>query len=356
MISIVVPLGVLVAWLLSLPTAQAQTSNVTCIPGLEWASNSKGQNPCLQAAWVQAVCNNGNFRVDTIPPTYHYIGPTSDKSTENACICSTVVYNLMSGCAACQNLTWISWPSWSFYCNDYSRVEGTFNVSIPYGTAVPAWAFDLPINHGDIFNLTIAKNIGDAPERLPASTSEAPSSTSSTPDVTPTFSISFPTSLFFVPSSSPSSSSTSTPISGGGSKGSSNNAGAIAGGVVGGVVGLGLIIVAAFFVLRRRQQQHGLQSPESAGGLVSPALPGNGAADGGALNLAPGSPVGSQEMGIANDRPMSFPSVYNPNDPSTYPGTPTPSHITSPQHTSFPPSQSFPEPVVPGKYSGVPEV
>ncbi|KAF9507622.1 hypothetical protein BS47DRAFT_289414 [Hydnum rufescens UP504] len=132
MISIIVPVGVFIAHLLTLPTVQAQASNVTCLPSFDWSDNSLGQNPCLQAAWLQAECHDGDWRVNTIPPAFHYIGPQNN-STENACICTTVVYNLMSTCGACQNRTWISWTSWSFYCVDYRNItEGTWvNVSSP---------------------------------------------------------------------------------------------------------------------------------------------------------------------------------------------------------------------------------
>ncbi|KAF9507618.1 hypothetical protein BS47DRAFT_288287 [Hydnum rufescens UP504] len=162
MISIIVPVGVFIAHLLTLPTVQAQTSNVTCLPSFNWSDNSLGQSPCLQAAWLQAECNDGNWRVNSLPPDYQYIGPTSDNSTENACICTTVVYNLLSACGACQNLTWITWTTWSFYCVDYRYIkEGTYNVTIPYGTSISAWAFDLPRNHNDTFDISAAQNIGD---------------------------------------------------------------------------------------------------------------------------------------------------------------------------------------------------
>ncbi|KAF9507623.1 hypothetical protein BS47DRAFT_1488771 [Hydnum rufescens UP504] len=259
MISIIVLVGVLIARLLTLPTVQAQTSNVTCLPTFNWSNNSLGQSPCLQAAWLQAQCHDGDWRVDTIPPAFQYFGPTQNNSTENACICTTVVYNLMSACGACQNRTWISWTSWSFYCVDYRNItEGTYNVTIPHGTAIPAWAFDLPSNHNDTFDISAAQDIGgqwilpiffnslgllrfDSDRLAP---SDYPERTGSILSPTPTS-----TSDSLLTGSPSVTSSSSSPTQFGGRRGSTSNAAAITGGVVGGVVGLGLIGLARIFWL-----------------------------------------------------------------------------------------------------------
>ncbi|KAF9507615.1 hypothetical protein BS47DRAFT_288079 [Hydnum rufescens UP504] len=367
MISIIVPVGVLIAQLLTAPPVQAQTSN---------SENSLGQNPCLQAAWLQAECNDGSFRVDTIPPTYHYIGPTSDNTTENACICTTVVYNLMAACGACQNLTYItlvciimleslmlrrvvcnpSWTSWSFYCIDYRSVaEGTYNVTIPYGTSIPAWAYDLPSNHNDTFNIPAAKNIGDSPERTGSILSPTATSTYSLSDSL-SYSLPYSISDSLLTGFPFDTTLSSSPTQSQGGGGSSSNVGAIAGGVAGGVVGLGLIALVGFLLLRKRSAQPPpkiLPSQNSDGVLISPTSPGFSGANGGGGTTLNGS---GPEMLVADNRPMSFPSVYDPNDPSTYPTTPipSPSQTTGPSHPSFPTPPLERDPA--GKYSGVPEL
>jgi len=256
----------------------------------------------------------------------------------------------MSACGACQNLTWITWTSWSFYCIDYRGVkEGTYDVTIPYGTSIPAWAYDLPSNHNDTFNIPAAKNIGDSPERTGSILS--PTSTTSTPGSS--LSLSFSDSLLTGFPFGTSLSSSPTQSQGGG--GSSSNVGAIAGGVVGGVVGLGLIGLAGFLLLRKRSAQpppNILPSQNSDGVLISPTSPGFSGANGGGMTLNGSGP----EMLVADNRPMSFPSVYDPNDPSTYPTTPTPSpsQTTGHNHPSFPAPASERDPA--GKYSGVPEL
>ncbi|KAF9507620.1 hypothetical protein BS47DRAFT_288618 [Hydnum rufescens UP504] len=345
MISIIVLVGVFIAHHLTLPTVQAQTSNVTCLPSFNWSDNSLGQSPCLQAAWLQAECNDGSWWVNTIPPTYHYIGPTQDNSTENACICTTVVYNLLSACGACQNRTWISWTSWSFYCVDYRDIkEGTYNVTIPYGSSIPAWAFDLPSNHNDTFNISAAQDIGDSPER-PGSTPSPTSTSTSTPSFTTSGSL-----LTGYPSSA---SISSSPTQSGGSRASTSNVGAIAGGVAGGVVGLALIGLAGFLLLRKRRPPSTVPSQDSDRVLISPSSAGfSGLSGRGGMVLNGSGP----EMVNAGNRPLSFPGVYDPNDPSTYPSTPTPSpsQATGSNHPSFPVPAFERDPAA--KYSGVPEL
>ncbi|KAF9507616.1 hypothetical protein BS47DRAFT_1488764 [Hydnum rufescens UP504] len=341
MISIIVLVGVFIGRFLPFPTVQAQTSNVTCLPSFNWSDNSLGQSPCLQAAWLQAECNDGDWGVDSLPPDYHYIGPTSDNSTENACICTTVVYNLLSACGACQNLIWITWTSWSFFCVDYRYIkEGTYNVTIPYGTSIPAWAFDLPSHHNDTFNISAAKNIGDSPERTGGTLSPTSTSTS-TPSFTTSGSL-----LTGYPSSA---SSSSSPTQSGGSRGSTSNVGAIAGGVAGGVVGLALIGLAGFLLLRKRRPPSTVPSQDSDRVLISSTSAGfSGVSGRGGTTLSGSGP----EMVNADNRPRSFPSVYDPNDPSTYPTTP--SQATGSNHLSFPAPALERDPVA--KYSGVPEL
>ncbi|KAF8306164.1 hypothetical protein DL93DRAFT_245045 [Clavulina sp. PMI_390] len=65
--------------------AQPQgNSSVHCIPGWDWANNTLNQNPCLVSSWLQAECSD-KYIMDPLQPGYHYSGPTTDPSTQNAC-------------------------------------------------------------------------------------------------------------------------------------------------------------------------------------------------------------------------------------------------------------------------------
>ncbi|KAF8437957.1 hypothetical protein L210DRAFT_3545064 [Boletus edulis BED1] len=218
----------------------AQSSDATCLPPYGWMDNSKGQSPCLVAAYLMSVCDGSGFVVQSIPPTDYYSGTYA--SGQRACACSTVTYSAFSACAICQNAMEINWSQWSVNCS--STYLGSYAPSISSGTAVPQWMFqDVTITN--MFNATHAQFIGAGtsasltaePTAAPTQISPQGSTQSSTQSSTQT---SIQTST---------QTSTSAP-SGGGSK-----TGAIVGGVVGGVVGLLAIVgLAAFFLVKRPSQ------------------------------------------------------------------------------------------------------
>jgi len=322
-------LAVLVAGLLSVGPAgiRAQDSTVVCLPSFEWMGNSRSQNPCVVAAYLQAACTGGQFTVAPLPVGSHYTGPYADES--NPCQCSTVTYSMISACGLCQNSSIISWTSWDFNCT--TLYVDIFPPGVPAGTAVPYWAYQ-NVTAGGTFNVTLAQSLGDNPE----ATATAPQSTASV--------ISTSTSPFSI-SSSPSSS-----VLPAGSSSSQTNVGAIAGGVVGGVVGIALIAaVVVFFVMKKRRSQ----IPPSAqfAGHPPSANPSNGYAP---QPAPPGSPYSPQ---------MTQPKLYDPSDPSTFPVSPSPpttmtgSTVNAP--TSFVTySSNYPSvrPGTGGAYTGAPEV
>ncbi|KAF8329849.1 uncharacterized protein EI90DRAFT_1353804 [Cantharellus anzutake] len=130
-----------------LAPSEAQNTNVTCGPDWDWAQNSKGQNPCLVAAYLMEMC-------------YYPTSPTGDASTQNECVCSTPVYQLMSACGACQGRLFVGWQEWKFYCPSYGFGAGQFPKAVPVGTAVQYWAQIDPAIWGDNFNADRAKAIG----------------------------------------------------------------------------------------------------------------------------------------------------------------------------------------------------
>ncbi|KAF5315963.1 hypothetical protein D9611_004847 [Ephemerocybe angulata] len=209
--------------------ALAQDSNVqTCIAGASWLVNSKGQTPCLLASYLESTCTV--MQVNAIPEGTHYLGPQSPEEA-NACLCNSIVYSLVSGCAACQGRRWASWPQWITNCS--STTGNPFPNAIPPAAQLPEWAFMDVMNQADrSWNATLAQSL----------TQPAPTPTPTTAGTTPTVTKPPPTTT---PSPSASSASTGS---------GKSNTGAIAGGVVGGVVGLVAIgLLALWLFLRKRR-------------------------------------------------------------------------------------------------------
>jgi len=287
-------------------SAQA-TSNATCQPEYNWMTNSKGQNPCLVASYLQGACNNGDWGVVELPPGTHYTGPTQDEV--NACQCSTVTYSMISACGICQNGTAEGWTTWSTNCSTLYVTQFTDNI--PPGTAVPAWAY-LNVTIEDEFNPIAAE--AEAETNLPESTGTS------------------------APTASASSSPIGPPSSG---SNKSSNAGAIAGGVVGGLVGLGLVAGVIAICLVRQRRAH--RAPSASFGTY-----GNGA------NPTRSPPPMSQEYrhpvyGAGVQTPLK---LYNPSDPSTHPSSPPAPTIHTTDSGLLPQGQ----PGRPGQYNFVPEV
>lgn len=266
----------------------AQQTTAVCLSQYNWMDNSKGQNPCLIAAYVQGVCSGGQFTVDALDPGTHYVGPYADEA--NACECGTVTYSLISACSICQNRTYITWSSWAYNCTlPYTG----YSESIPSGTAIPQWAYQ-NVSLSDDFNATLAQAVGDGPEsaatKAPSTAYSVSTSTSPTASFTP----------------SPSSSTSSNPFS---SAPKSSNSAVITGGVVGGVVGLAaLAAVATWFFVHRRQ--------------VTPPSPTDIGAAPVVINMET-SPFTSA---------ATQPLLYDPSDPNTFP---TPSTMQAIYSSSY---------------------
>jgi len=214
-------------------SAQSQT-NATCLASFGWANNSLGQSPCLVAAYLQGACDSGTFFIPALPNGTHYLGPTLENS--NPCQCSTVLYSVVSACAACQGQSYDTWSAWSTNCsNIYPLV---FPDNIPSGTAVPGWAY-LDVRVGDGFNVAAAERDSNAPE-----------STGTTIPTGTIFSTSTPSSTSSSSATSSSPTASPSPSASAKSSSKSSNAGAIAGGVVGGTVLLGILAAFAFWYRR----------------------------------------------------------------------------------------------------------
>ncbi|KAG9106888.1 hypothetical protein FRC07_008724, partial [Ceratobasidium sp. 392] len=214
----------------SLPiTPPPQRTLASCSADPLWRRlrNAAGLDPCALAMALQQTCTI----IDPIPALTggeSYTGPTS-VAAATPCICTTVMYNLVAACAACQHQrsgsvtrNWVPWSTWSALCPARGQiVDGLWNRVTQFNSTVPAWAM-AKVFQSDWFDLQQAVNIGTT------STSAAPSATSSAPST------------------------------------SNNNAkiGAIVGGVLGGVGLILLLLTCIFCFLRRRQRKW-----EESGGL-----------------------------------------------------------------------------------------
>ncbi|KAF9486488.1 hypothetical protein BDN70DRAFT_870044 [Pholiota conissans] len=248
----------------------------SCNSGFDWTFNSFGQSPCTVASALGEACTGVDFPIPALTPTQNYLGPVPLGA--NQCRCSSVFYSMLSACALCQGAE-IS--TWSFYDQNCSSVFLTvFQPPIPAGFAVPHYAYIDPTANGmDTFNPQIAQaDNGVESTAPPQATSTGTSSTGS------------PTT---------GSSTTTVPPS----EKKKSNPGAIAGGVVGGVVGLAIIAgLAAWFILRRRRQQKLPPAPFDEKLMVAP---------------------NQYSMSTGNAPTISSipaPKLYDPNDPSTFPG------------------------------------
>ncbi|KAF8746893.1 hypothetical protein RHS02_00620, partial [Rhizoctonia solani] len=119
-----------------------QQTNATCDKSFDWASNSKGQSPCLVAAYLQGQCNpSKQWNVSALPDGTQYLAPTNHEVT--GCGCSSPVYSLMSACAACQGASYGTWGQWTANCPAGLINNGTFPFQVPADTAMPQWALKM---------------------------------------------------------------------------------------------------------------------------------------------------------------------------------------------------------------------
>jgi len=312
-----------------LPVALAQSTAATCLTAFSWMDNSRGQNPCLVAAYAQGACTGGQFTVDPLAPDHHYTGPYVSEA--NSCQCSTVVYSLISACAVCQNRTIETWSAWDTNCTQLYLLQ--FPEQIPSGTSIPAWAY-LDVVSTDTFSAAAAQADLSAPES---------SATGTKPTGTVSTTVAYTSSGF---------GSTATSVGSGGpgsaSASKKSNAGAIAGGVVGGLAGLGIIAaLVTFFIMHRRRTQ---VAPSATYGNFYTSR------SDAPLNSPPVNsvPLSSSPPMSQNPYNNQAPRLYDPSDPSTYPQSPPSPTI----HTtnSGPVPQPYGQPPQPGYYSGVPEL
>ncbi|KIJ53651.1 hypothetical protein M422DRAFT_25476 [Sphaerobolus stellatus SS14] len=282
--------GLIVALLPSYGVNGQASSPIKCTTD-KWTLNSEGLTPCLVASSLQAPCGGGKWNIDPLPNnTIIYSGPKAGES--NPCSCSTVVYSLVSACAACQGDGFITWEQWSTNCLQADTTEGTFPLTLPGGIAVPSWAY-LSVNDTVTWDAARAQNF--------ASTNPTESTAPATP----------------------------TGATGQTNQGvhHSNKGGAIGGGVAGGVALVVLVGLGAFFFMRRRKVHRVAPSSQfirqnRINEKMSPSPP----------------PFFTDNPAYPMQMPRAYThKLYDPSDPNTFPQSPAPSYINGhPTLSSWP--------------------
>ncbi|KAB5590035.1 hypothetical protein CTheo_6530 [Ceratobasidium theobromae] len=148
--------------------AFAQQTNVTCDGAFDWAKNSKGQSPCLVAAYLQGACYpDRHWNVTSLSPGTEYLAPSGNAAT--GCACSSPVYQLLSACAACQGQSYLSWGQWTTNCPPARISNGSFPLQVPTDTAIPQWAL-AAIRPEAYFDPQVAKGEKSANTQLTGAT------------------------------------------------------------------------------------------------------------------------------------------------------------------------------------------
>ncbi|TDL21354.1 hypothetical protein BD410DRAFT_804284 [Rickenella mellea] len=131
--------------LVTLPGAKAQTTNAICFSAYDFLYNSRGQSPCLVAAYAGGACQGGEYSLPALP-----VGAT------------TSAHQQLSQTAA--NVLRFFTPSWSSWIANCNHVYlAVFPESIPLGTTIPAWAY-INVSTTDVFDPSNARHLQSPPE------------------------------------------------------------------------------------------------------------------------------------------------------------------------------------------------
>ncbi|KAF8520977.1 hypothetical protein JB92DRAFT_1860377 [Gautieria morchelliformis] len=131
------------------------TTTATCTAE-QWTFNQDQQSPCFVASSLLAACNGGTWLVPAIDSNTMYQGPASGAES-NGCQCSTIVYSVISACAACQGAAVNTWSNWSSKCTRGDIHNSSFPLTMPPGLTVPTWAH-LDVTAGNSWDINAAMN------------------------------------------------------------------------------------------------------------------------------------------------------------------------------------------------------
>jgi len=126
----------------------------SCPPIYAWADNIQHMDPCEVASSLMDVCDS------SLPPLQPiinhedtYRGPTT--KLQSSCLCSSVIYALVSACSDCQGGLIESWPTWSRNCT--SPLVDSFDGPLPANISVPAWAY-FDVNSDPLYSPSAASS------------------------------------------------------------------------------------------------------------------------------------------------------------------------------------------------------
>jgi len=210
-------------------------------------------------------------------PVTDYFNETYPRPTtlQSSCMCSSVIYALVSACSDCQGGQFESWSTWSANCPDDSSDEDLPGNNI----SIPAWAESFDVKSDPTYSRSAASSSAQA---IPTSTINSPTAaaiaemptSSNTFQTTPTNTSTHTESSFSLLATASFGSDPSSTTTG-------NRTAAIAGGTIAAVVvvlAIGAALV--YWYMRRRRRTrvppsvaymtvHGLDSSVYLSGLGS---------------------------------------------------------------------------------------
>ncbi|KAI0366414.1 hypothetical protein BV20DRAFT_655308 [Pilatotrama ljubarskyi] len=255
----------------------AQTSNATCYETYDWMKNMHQQSPCTVTSFLLSPCTSTPSAA-FIPPLngnrslYNFAGTSLDSTP---CVCSTVTFAMLYACATCQGAEASILPWYIVSENCTSQYLASYPEDIPSGTSVPVWAYDEQISISGHLDIASAKQFAGYHEADATLSgyygAVQPSSTGYTPQPDPE-----PYELAY--------------------EADSPSIGVVVGAVVGGSVGAILIVTLVILVVRRSRRRRQCM-------MSGPDVP----------------PKGGRTS-FEKTGGESAVKLYNPDDPTTYPG------------------------------------
>ncbi|GAA5914681.1 hypothetical protein JCM8208_000411 [Rhodotorula glutinis] len=157
-----------------------------CLDKYGVLDNRFGQNPCEVARVLLDMCAPRAYyslpALDLVANQTHYPSPNPWQATE--CQCSMGVYNLLQGCAACQQEAPYEstlWTDWVANCT-MSNINGgqVFPYACPADIEIPAWAWQNSANGALSVGQIFRNAYGNPQTSLSSSSTTSPPATATT--------------------------------------------------------------------------------------------------------------------------------------------------------------------------------
>ncbi|GAA5855889.1 hypothetical protein JCM9279_001158 [Rhodotorula babjevae] len=154
-----------------------------CLSKYAVFDNRFGQNPCEVARVLLDMCSPQGYyslpALDLVNNQTHYPSPNPFQATE--CQCSMGVYNLLQGCAACQQESPYQstlWTDWVANCT-MSNINGgqVFPYACPAEVEIPQWAWQNNANGALSVGQIFRNAYGSPPTSSSSSATTSPPAT-----------------------------------------------------------------------------------------------------------------------------------------------------------------------------------